>query len=73
MVIGHLDRFSSGSIFGWIGSFTGETLPFVTANGKPCQIRLGNLSRPDVESLRVCRRLTFLRELAYEKETRIFP
>ncbi|WP_193908651.1 nucleoid-associated protein [Cellvibrio polysaccharolyticus] len=33
---------------------------------------LEDLEAMDIESLRVCRRLTFLRELTYEKETRIF-
>lgn len=48
MIIGHLDTFSSGRISGWLGSFTGETFPFITANGKPCRVICANLPRADV-------------------------
>lgn len=48
MIIGHLDTFSNGCISGWLGSFTGETFPFITANGKPCRVICANLPRADV-------------------------
>lgn len=48
MIIGHLDTFSSGCISGWLGSFTGETFPFITANGKPCRVISACLPREDV-------------------------
>lgn len=48
MIIGHLDTFSGGRISGWLGSFTGETFPFITANGKPCRVISASLPREDV-------------------------
>lgn len=48
MIIGHIDNLSSAHISGWLGSFTSDAFPFITANGKPCNVISATLFRPDV-------------------------
>lgn len=48
MVIGCIDELSNGRITGWLGGTTGEVIPFITVNNKPCHLIGHALSRPDV-------------------------
>lgn len=48
MIIGHIDNLSSAGISGWLGSFTSDVFPFITANGKPCNVISTTSFRPDV-------------------------
>lgn len=48
MIIGHLDQINGKKISGWLGSFSGDVTPFLTANDKPCLILSSLLPRPDV-------------------------
>lgn len=48
MIIGFIDLFQENKILGWLGSFTSQVTPFITANGKPCRIIATHTSRPDV-------------------------
>lgn len=48
MIIGHIDNLSSAHISGWLGSFTSDVFPFITANGKPCNVISTTFFRPDV-------------------------
>lgn len=45
---GSIDRFVGNQISGWVGSKNETVFPYITANGKPCQIEMHNIERKDV-------------------------
>jgi glycosyltransferase involved in cell wall biosynthesis len=46
--LGSIDRFGGNKISGWVGSKNEAVFPYITANGKPCQIEVHNIERKDV-------------------------
>lgn len=47
-VFGEVDTFSGNQVTGWLGSKDGDVYPYITANGKPCEITEYGFSRNDV-------------------------
>lgn len=47
--LGSIDRFVSNKVHGWLGSLNEDVYPYVTANGKPCEIEVYGIERKDVQ------------------------
>lgn len=45
---GHIDRFVGDKVYGWVASSESSVYPYITANGKPCQVDQYGIDRPDV-------------------------
>lgn len=45
---GHVDRFVGNKVYGWLGSGKDDVFPYITANGKPCQVIEYGSERLDV-------------------------
>jgi glycosyltransferase involved in cell wall biosynthesis len=47
-ILGSIDAFSGDQVTGWLGCKSEDVYPYITANGKPCEVTEHGLERKDV-------------------------